>query len=622
MWHRHSCLCWHKVRQMLTIAGEVLRDFARATSLEFLDTNGLGGWSSSSLCFASTRRYHGMLVTASRTRAERTVVVAKLDETINGVELSSNRYVGAIHPRGFEFLTRFDRGVFPVWEYAIGRARLRKTIGCPRGENTTIIRYELLDTIDAVELRLRPFLAGRDSHHLLRRHDGPPPAVTIVVPGSRFESAPDWYYNFEYDRERERGLDFVEDLYTPGMYVVTLAPGAALDVILTTEEKPRGTLEKERARRERFAARGPLTLAADQFIVDREGDDRGIIAGYHWFAEWGRDSMISLPGLCLATHRFSDARRILRRWLHACNGGLIPNRFVEHGQPEYNSVDGALWLFVAVWKYLQATGDQAFVRDEALPRLLNAINWFVQGTRYDIRAGSDGLVIASANGVQLTWMDAKVDDVCITPRDGKPVEVNALWYNALRIAAALSDDADLSRRADAVRDVFRERFWNERAGCCFDVLDPEDGSIRPNQLLAISLPFPLLQGPRAEAVLRVCEEKLLTPVGLRTLAPDDPRYRGRIEGNQRERDSAYHQGTVWPWLLGPFITALVRVRGEAGRAEGRRLVGNMEAHLREAGVGTISEAFDGDPPHAPRGCIAQAWSVAELLRVIAEELDG
>ena len=601
---------------MVTIAAEALRDFERATSLEFLDTNGLGGWASSSVCFANTRRYHGMLVTASRTRAERTVVVAKLDETVNGIELGSNRYVGAIHPRGFEFLRRFDRGIFPVWEYGIGDARLRKTVGCPRGENTTIIRYEALDS--SLELRLRPFLAGRDSHHLIRRHDGPPPDVKIMIAGAAFEPAPDWYYNFEYDRERERGLDFVEDLFTPGSYVVRLARGATLDVILTTEEKPRGSLDKERSRRERFALRGPITLAADQFIVDREDDDRGIIAGYHWFAEWGRDTMISLPGLCLATHRFSDTKRILRRWLRAFNNGLIPCRFVEHGEPEYNSVDAALWLFVAVWKFLEATRDHTFVREEALPQLLDAIAWFERGTRYEVRV-DDGLLRA---GEQLTWMDAKVGGISMTPRAGKAVEINALWYNALRIAAALSDDADLSRRADAVREKFRERFWNAGAGCCFDVIDPEDGSIRPNQILAVSLPFPLLQGDRAESVLRVCESKLLTPVGLRTLSPDDPRYRGRIEGNQWERDSAYHQGTVWPWLLGPWITAVIRVRGEAGREQARKLIDNMDAHLHEAGVGTISEVFDGDAPHTPRGCIAQAWSVAELLRVIAEDVDG
>jgi len=602
---------------MLTIPAEVLRDFERASSLEWLETNGLGGWASSSVPFTNTRRYHGMLVTASRSRPERTVVVSKLDETINGTELSCSCYPGVIHPRGFQLLSRFERGVFPVWEYEIGRIRLRKTVVCPRGENTTIIRYEVFNA--AIELRLRPFLAGRDSHSVLRHHDGKPPDVKIIVPGAAFQSAPDWFYNFEYPRERERGLDFVEDLFTPGSYVVSVTPGTALDVVLTTEDTPRGSVEKERARRERFAARSPLTLAADQFIIDRDRDDRGIIAGYHWFTEWGRDSMISLPGLCLATHRFSDAKRILRRWLRASKGGLIPNRFVEHGEPEYNSVDAGLWLFVAVWKYVEATGDHPFVRKEAIPRLTDAIAALQRGTLFDIRVDADGLLHC---GPQVTWMDAKVGDIVVTPRSGKPVEINALWYNALRIAAALTDDAALSRRAKQTRDAFRERFWNERAGCCLDVVDPEDASIRPNQLFAISLPFPLLYGDRAESVLRTCEQKLLTPVGLRTLAPDDPRYRGRIDGNQWERDSAYHQGTVWPWLLGAYITAAVRMRGEGGRAEGRRLIGNMERHLLEAGVGTISEVFDGDPPHTPRGCIAQAWSVAELLRVIAEDVDG
>ena len=595
---------------MLTIAGESLRDFDRATFLEWIETNGLGGWASSSVPFVNTRRYHGMLITASRTQPERRVIVSKLDETINGVELGCNCYPGVVHPRGFELLTKFERGAFPVWEYAIGSLRLRKTVVCPRGENTTIIRYE---TNDAAELRLRPFLAGRDYHSLMRRHDGPQPDVKIIVPGATFEASANWFYNFEYPRERERGLDFVEDLFTPGSYVLRLSPDAPLEVVLTTEELPRGSIEKERARRERFAARGPFTLAADQFIIDRDHDDRGIIAGYHWFTEWGRDSMISLPGLCLATHRFSDAKRILRRWLRASKDGLIPNRFVEHGDPEYNSADAGLWLFVAVWKFLQATSDHGFVRKEAIPRLIDAV------AAFNRQADADGLV---HSGPQLTWMDARVDGVSITPREGKVVEINALWYNAQRIAAALFDDAALAKRAEQTRSAFRERFWNAEAGCCFDIIDPHDASIRPNQLFAISLPFPLLHGDRAESVLRVCEQKLLTPVGLRTLAPDDPRYRGRADGNMRERDSAYHQGTVWPWLLGPYITALARVRGEGGREEGRRMLANMEKHLLEAGVGTISEVFDGDPPHTPRGCIAQAWSVAEVLRVLAEDVDG
>lgn len=592
---------------MLTFDAETLRNLGRSAWLEWIDTNGLGGWASSSISFANTRRYHGMLVTASRTSAERQVIVAKLDETLNGVELSTNFYPNAVHPRGFELMTRFERGIFPAWEFTVGRPRLRKTVVCPRGENTTIIKYDIFN--DSAELRLRPFLAGRDYHWLMRKRDDPPPRVNIIVPRATFESAPDWFYNFEYPRERERGLDFVEDLFTPGSYVVRLDPGSPLEVVLTTEDAPKGTIEKERARRESFDV---LRLAADQFIVDRDHDDVGVIAGYHWFAEWGRDSLISLPGLCLSTGRYADAKRILQRWMLAAKAGAVPNRFVEHGDVDMNSIDASLWLFVAVWKYLDATGDHRFVSEEALPSLLAVI------ASYERSVSNDLLHCPP----QSTWMDARVDGVAVTPRAGAAVEVNALWYNALRIAAALADDASLLKRADQIRDAFRARFWNERAGCCFDVLDPEDASIRPNQLLAISLPFPLLSGDRAESVLRICEEKLLTPAGLRTLSPDDPHYIGRMAGSQAERDGAYHQGTVWPWLLGPFITALARVRGDAGREAGRRLIENLREHLLDAGVGTISECFDGDPPHTPRGCIAQAWSVAEVLRVLAEDLDG
>src|SRR5207245_4165516 len=274
-------------------------------------------------------------------------------------ELACNCFPpGVVHPQGFQLLSRFERGALPVWEFQIGSAVLRKTIVCPRGENSTIIRYEIFH--DPVELRLRPLLAGRDSHSLMRRHDGPPPDVKIIVPGATFEPQPDWYYNFEYPRERERGLDFSEDLFTPGSYVVALAPGTKLDVMVTTEESPRGSLEKERARRERLSGQTRLSvfhLAADQFIIDRDRNDRGVIAGYHWFTEWGRDTIISLPGLCIATHRFNNAKRILQRWLRVSHDGRIPNRFVEHGEPEYNSADAGLWLFVAVWKYLNATGD-------------------------------------------------------------------------------------------------------------------------------------------------------------------------------------------------------------------------------------------------------------------------
>ena len=602
-------------------------NFDDAFSREWIETNGLGGWASSTVSFASSRRYHGMLVAADE-RGQRRVVVAKLDETVGTFELATNRYPGAIHPRGFELLQSFRRKTFPEWEYTAGDVRLRKTVVAPRGENTTIIVYEVLDAPEPFPMRLRPFLAGRDYHSLQHRADGwSEPLVFVSIPGATFESKPDWYYNFEYAIEIERGLDAYEDLFTPGEYVVTLKAGDVLPVMLAMED-PDGRdalaiVAAERARRSALcsvlgpAARSTehraLVLAADQFILTRDT----IIAGYHWFTDWGRDTMISLPGLCLATGRFDDARRILRRWCRASSKGMIPNRFPDGGAPaEYNSVDAALWMFVAAWRYIEATGDDAFVRDEILPFLRDAIKWLTHGTRYNIHVDDDGLLYAGAGGVQLTWMDAKVGDEVCTPRRGKAVEVNALWYNALRITARLTESPELDTHADAVRRTFESAFWNEERGCAFDVIG--DPTIRPNQLIALSLPFPLFDDERGRRIVDVCRAKLLTPVGLRTLDPDDPRYVGRLVGPQRERDFAYHQGTVWPWLLGPYIDAIVRLNGEEGRAEGRELLANLERHMHEeACIGQISEVFDGDPPHTPRGCIAQAWSVAETLRLLS-----
>jgi predicted glycogen debranching enzyme len=574
-----------------------------AAALEWIETNGLGGWASSTVCGAHTRRYHGMLVAATETG--RRVLVSRLDETVNGVALATNHFPGAIHPRGFEHITSFERGIFPVWEYEANGVRVRKTIAAAHGENTTIVLYEVLAAPGPFELRLAPFFADRDYHALRRRSEQPPGAfVSIDVPGARFVSAGDWWMNFLYDREEERGLDAVEDLWTPGFYTIELREGDVLPVVLSTERRDRDALAMlaaERARRE--ALGGELERAADQFLVRDT-----IIAGYHWFTDWGRDTMIALPGLCLATGRFDDARRILAHWAGAMSRGMIPNRFPDgSSEGEYNAVDATLWFFVAVWQYWQITGERLFV-----DALRDAVAWFDRGTRYNIHVDDDGLLYAGAGGVALTWMDAIVDGHAVTPRRGKAVEVNALWFNALMMLADIADDRALLQRAASVSGAFRRAFWNGDAGCCYDVVG--DASIRPNQLFAISLPFPLFEGERAESILGVIDAKLLTPFGLRTLAPDDPRYRGKLAGPQRERDEAYHQGTVWPWLLGPYIDAVVRVRGERGRETAGPLLDAMRRHLGEAGLGTISECFDGDAPHAPRGCIAQAWSVAEVLR--------
>src|SRR4051812_16324249 len=508
---------------MIALGTDVLHDFERASQLEWIETNGLGGWAGSSVTFANTRRYHGMLVAALPGRTERTVLVSKLDETVNGIDLATNRFPDTIHPRGFERLVSFQRGVFPVWEYAAGGVRLRKTVVAPRGENLTIVLYEVLDCAAPFELRLSPFLAGRDYHSLIHCTDAAVPFIHIDVPGAAFVAKPDCWKEFTYERERERGLDYLEDLFTPGSYVVTLKRGDVLPVVIATEEDDWdaiGMIEEERARREALVISGggelgvgswsknaeatadsaptphtqlptPLILAADQFLIERD-DRKTIIAGYHWFTDWGRDTMIALPGLCLATGRFDEARQILRRWLAAASKGMIPNRFPDGTtEPEFNSVDAGLWLFIAIWRYREATGDAEFVRDEALPVLRDAINWLDRGTRYNVHVDLDGLLYAGALGVALTWMDAIVDGEPVTPRRGKPVEVNALWYNALRIVAALTGDAALSSRADTVREAFEAAFWNRDAQCCFDVVNPNDAAIRPNQLFAIALPFPL-----------------------------------------------------------------------------------------------------------------------------------
>ncbi len=653
--------------------GSVCTDFDRSSTLEWLEANGLGGWASSTVSGAHTRRYHGLLVAATEPPVGRKVLLSRLDETIEvegaRFDLGANRFPGAIHPRGFERIVRYRQEPFPTWEYEAGAARLTKTIAAvrlPTDENATVVLYEVPESSAPFRLLLRPFFASRDFHALghandfvlregsfadgtlrYQSYDGLP-EVFVHVPGSSFAPSPDWWHRFEYAQERERGLDFEEDLFTPGAFDISVSPGRKLAVLISTappEGRDAGKLvDVEHRRRKKvlapFAAAEPfvrsLALAADAFVVRRGQPGLGlstVIAGYPWFSDWGRDSMIALPGLCLTTGRFAEAKGILRAFAAAVSEGMLPNRFPDRADeaPEYNTVDATLWFFVAVWDYLEATGDTAFVRDEQLPVFEEILAWHDRGTRHGIRVVQDGplegLLHAGEPGVQLTWMDAKVGDWVVTPRTGFPVEIQALWANALAITAELADrfgetakgDA-LRRRAESVRSRFAETFWNEELGGLYDVVGDEgsDASVRPNQIFALSLPFPLLSGPRAERLLALVEAKLLTPRGLRTLSPDDPRYRPIYVGGPLERDGAYHQGTVWSWLLGPYVTALVRVRGEEGRRQGREILDRFAPHLLEAGLGTVSEIFDAEPPHAPRGCPAQAWSVAELLRAAVE----
>jgi predicted glycogen debranching enzyme len=645
----------------ISFDANVTKDLDAASGREWIEANGLGGWASSTVAGCHTRRYHGLLVAATRPPVGRMVLLSKLAETLTvgarSFELDTNRYAGAVHPRGHELLTSFTLDPMPAFVYEAGGVTLKKTVAAIHGENTTVVLYEVLESASELDLWLRPLIAYRDYHALQRANDAirfadasfrdgvfraqpyaGTPELFVQADNASFSANPDWYYGFEYAQEVERGLDAREDLFCHGAFRRTLAKGERFGVVVSTADvagrDPFALVAAERARRARLqdARKGDdvirtLTLAADAFLVRRGEDSRGIIAGYPWFTEWGRDTMIALPGVCLSSGRLDEAKKILRTCARSVERGMLPNRFPDAGEPEYNAVDATLWMFIAAHRYLEASGDEAFVLGELLPVFEDILAWHERGTRYGIRVDGDGLLRAGEPGIPLTWMDAKVGDWAMTPRDGKPVEVQALWYNALRVASDLvksagraEDAAGLAERARRVKDRFVAEFWNESASCLFDVIDDgrKDASIRPNQILALSLPYPLLPKDKARKLLAVIEEKLLTPYGLRSLAPDDPSYRGRYEGDPASRDSAYHQGTVWSWLLGPYADALVKTHGAPGKVRARKAVAALIPHLSEAGLGTISEIFDGDAPHAPRGCPAQAWSVGEVLRVLGD----
>ncbi len=641
----------------------------RRLHAEWLETNGLGGWSGSTLMGCNTRRYHGLLVASIRPPSDRMVMVAKMDETIiaggERFQLGTNDYGDVIHPQGYSFLRSFNRELFPEFVYEAGGITLRKTVLMVHGENTTLIKYEVLYAKEPCVIEFLPLLAGRDYHRLLHADETlqesvlfdkgelhvswfrDVPELVVHFPGAEFYPNSDWYYHFHYDQEKSRGLDFSEDLYTPGHFTINAGQGDVFYLVLSTENKKQQPAEllfhHEVERRKRLLAdetepiMQQLLLAADQFIVKRKlspvnsgenNEGATIMAGYHWFTDWSRDTMISLPGLCLFTNRLEDAKKILLVFAQSVSQGMLPNRFQDHGEPPaYNNVDGTLWYFIAIHHYLQASGDKHFVLEALLPVLQNIIDWHFKGTRYGIRVDEDGLLFAGETGYQLTWMDAKVGDWVVTPRMGKPVEVQALWYNALRIFGALLQENGQAKKAGTMKaharrakKSFAARFWNEGAGCLFDRMDESDqpdASLRPNQVFAVSLPYPLVEGEKARSIVQVIEEKLVTPRGLRTLSPEDPGYLGRYEGDQWHRDASYHQGTVWSWLLGPYMDALFNTQKPViARAKANRIIQNFLPHLEEAGVGTISEIFDGDPPHTARGCIAQAWGVAEILRVI------
>lgn len=641
---------------------------------EWIETNGLGGWASSTIMGCNTRRYHGLLIAATKPPAERMALVSKLDETfiINNerFELSTNDYGNVVHPKGYQFITAFEKNLFPVWKYEVNGIGLKKTIAMVHNENTTLVLYEVTKASTAFILELLPLISTRFYHALQHSannifwdatfenfvfktlpYNGAPD-IFISIPGATYLHHPQWFYNFNYSVEKYRGLDFTEDLFNHGIFSVELKEGDKLGIIISTEnpfEKNAFDLfEKEKSRKKSLLINindettQQLTLAADQFIVKRDEELKTVIAGYHWFTDWGRDTMIALPGLCLSTGRFDDAKKIIMAFAKTVSMGMLPNRFQDNDEPpEYNNVDGTLWYFIAIKKYLDVTKDKVFVLNEILPVLKEIIDWHFKGTRYNIHVDDDGLLYAGEKGQQLTWMDARIGDWVVTPRMGKPVEIQALWYNAQNIFAMLlelnnqkNDAALVHINAEKTRMSFIEKFWFEKGNYLYDVIDENgkpDTTLRPNQLFAISLPFALIEGEKAKSILKIAEEKLYTPVGLRSLPADDEHYVPVYGGNAFQRDSSYHQGTVWSWLLGAYVDAImsetshqtgeaefIGLDGLSGKEKAQKIIRDFSYHLNEACVGSVSEIFDAENPHYPRGCIAQAWSVGEILRVIKD----
>jgi predicted glycogen debranching enzyme len=624
---------------------------------EWLVTNGLGGYACGTIGGQASRRFHGPLVAALPAPLGRTMMLNHLDESAGGAELTLDEFV-------------LECGV-PVWRFTAGRSRIEKRVVMPYGQNTTYLIYQLTEG-EPVTLELRPAVNFRAHEGLLHEDtpgctltiDGrdieisennefPPLRLTMIGAGARFENDPRRIEEVIYHLERDRGYEYAGPLWSPGVIRLQLLPDQRASLVASVEPWDvihalgvDEVLEADHARRtkmlhkaggaaaDNFSAQ--LVLAADQFLIRphtrtmdeariaASGDTpRTVIAGYHWFTDWGRDTMISLEGLTLVTNRHREAGSIVRTFASYIRDGLIPNMFPEgeHGGL-YHTADATLWFFHAVKRYVDATGDRGTLR-ELLPKMVEIIDHHVRGTRFNIHVDpNDGLLHQGEEGYQLTWMDAKVDGWVVTPRRGKAVEINALFYNALRILERyLGEEGDgataerMGKLAGRVFESFNARFWHEEGQHLYDVLDPDDPALRPNQVFAISLDNPVLDRSRWEAVMATVERELWTPVGLRSLGRNHPDYKPHYDGDLRARDAAYHQGTVWGWLIGPFIDAWLKLHPD-DRVGARRFLAGFEPHLGEACIGTISEVFDAEEPFTARGCAAQAWSVAEVLRCV------
>ncbi|MCB9458346.1 MAG: glycogen debranching enzyme family protein [Anaerolineaceae bacterium] len=650
---------------MFELGRDITNDPTAATAREWLVTNGIGGYASGTVSGALTRTYHATLVAALKPPLGRIALFSKFDEMAvydgQRYDLYTNQWYDqtACTPKGYTHIERFylDDAATPTWEFAIGDARLRKRIWMQYGSNTTYVQYTLLNARQPLRLEMHAMLQYRD-HHAVARARNWKMMITPVEHGLQvdayYEALPyyllsdaatiqpehTWYQDYWLSKEAYRGLPDLTDSLYGGFVSADLEPGQSVTMVISTE--PDASLDGDAAYAA-YAERAAclikqaqlkdvpdtikhLVLAADQFIVRRvangDMDGRSVIAGYPWFSDWGRDTMIALPGLAIATGREREAARILRTYSNYISQGMLPNTFPNgDDEPGYNTVDAMLWYFNAIAAYYEASSDLDLVRD-LYPILQDVIRWHQEGTRYGIRVDSeDGLLYAGEEGINLTWMDAKIEAWVVTPRQGKAVEINALWYNALRHMADFArllgeTDADEYDSAANLAQSNFGKFWYKKGGYCYDVIDGPDGAdatLRPNQIFAVSLPNSPLSDDQQKAVVEVCSRDLLTSYGLRSLSPHSEHYAASYGGDPFERDSVYHQGPVWGWLIGPYVEAYARVTGD--KAKARAFLQPLLDHLGSSDcIGSMNEIFDGDAPHTPRGAFAQAWTVAEVLR--------
>jgi len=621
-------------------------------SREILRTNRAGTYSSTTIVGCNTRKYHGLLVCpVDELGGDRFVLLSALDLTVVNNERSFNigihKYKGDFFsPKGHKYIEEFETEKIPMMIYRVGGVILKQERILVHYEEQFLVRFTVLEANEPMKLQLRPLLAFRNVHQLTHANMNANTRIDFVNNGIKarlyegfpwlhmqlsekadFVQVPDWYYGIEYPEEQKRGYDFSEDLFSPGFFEVEAKQGDTIIFSASTkEEKPSGLKQKftktvsNKIPRDCFE--NCIRNAAQQFIEKRGGATL-IIAGYHWFGPWGRDTFISLPGLTLAKQKRSLYTEVLDTQVARLKDGLFPN-MGNADNPAYNSIDAPLWFFWCLQKYLEAGGLDCWERYGAAAKSI--LMAFRKGTAFNIHMRENGLIYSDSPGKALTWMDAVVNGSPVTPRNGYAVEINALWYNALCFAIELSgrsEDKEFIKEfgslPELVKKSFIEVFWNDKAGYLADYVNDTEGQnifVRPNMVIAVSLPYSMLDGDQMKKVLDVADKELVTTRGLRTLSPRNCKYKGNCQGNQEERDSAYHQGTAWPWLLGPFCDGWLRIYGNQGVSKIRKLIYGFEEVMSEHGVSTVSEIYDGDPPHAPRGAISQAWSIGEILRII------